>query len=343
MLKPIDAPVQLRSGSRGIMPIFFADNQNHPMTEKTLGIVIPVHNEQEMLPALAERLRHLSAELPELTEVIFVDDGSRDASFALLREMVDRQTGWRLISFSRNFGQQAAMLAGIQHATTDAVVVMDADLQDPPEVIPKMVALWRQGWDVVYGVRRSRDGENWLKKLTARIFYRLLARMSEIEIPIDAGDFRLMDRKVVLVLSQLGEQRCYLRGLSAWAGFQQIGLEFDRAPRADGATNYNFSRMMSLSIDAFIGFSSAPLRLITRLGILTVMVSILYCLVVLILWLAGINVPGWTSMMLVILFLGSVQLISLGVIGEYVATLTIEAKGRPRFIVAYDSDKIILN
>jgi dolichol-phosphate mannosyltransferase len=327
----------------GIMQFYVADHLYHPMTEKTLGIVIPVHNEQEMLPALAERLRRLSVELPELTEIIFVDDGSRDASFALLRELVDQQTGWRLISFSRNFGQQAAMLAGIQHSTTDAVVVMDADLQDPPEVIPEMIALWRQGWDVVYGVRRSRDGENWLKKLTARVFYRLLARMSEIEIPVDAGDFRLMDRKVVLVLSQLGEQQCYLRGLSAWAGFRQTGLEFDRAPRADGATNYNFSRMISLSIDAFVGFSSAPLRIITRLGIFTVIASTFYCLVVLVLWIAGINVPGWTSMMLVILFLGSVQLISLGVIGEYVATLTIEAKGRPRFIVAYDSDKVILN
>jgi dolichol-phosphate mannosyltransferase len=232
------------------------------------------------------------------------------------------------------------MLAGIQQSTTDAVVIMDADLQDPPEVIPEMVALWQQGWEVVYGVRRSRDGENWLKKLTAKLFYRLLARMSDIEIPVDAGDFRLMDRKVVSVLCQLGEQRAYLRGLSAWAGFRQTGLEFDRAPRAEGATNYNLSRMIGLSIDALVGFSSAPLRFVTRLGIFTVIVSSLYCVVVLILWLAGINVPGWTSMMLVILFLGSVQLISLGVIGEYVATLLVEAKGRPRFVIAYDSARV---
>jgi polyisoprenyl-phosphate glycosyltransferase len=310
------------------------------MAKNTLGIVIPVHNEQEMLPHLVARLIHLSAELPELVEVLFVDDGSRDASFSLLRVAVDRQPGWRLLSFSRNFGQQAAMLAGIQHSTADAVVIMDADLQDPPEVIPEMVALWRQGWDVVYGVRRSRDGENWLKKLTAKVFYRLLARMSDIEIPVDAGDFRLLDRKVVKVLSQLGEQRAYLRGLSAWAGFRQTGLPFDRAPRTDGVTNYDFGRMISLSIDALVGFSSTPLRLVTRLGIFTVIASTLYCLVVLVLWLSGINVPGWTSMMLVILFLGSVQLISLGVIGEYVATLVIEAKGRPRFIVAYDSAKV---
>lgn len=310
------------------------------MAKKTLGIVIPVHNEQEMLPHLVERLIGLGADLPELVEVIFVDDGSRDTSFAFLRQIVDQRPGWRLLSFSRNFGQQAAMLAGIQHSTANAIVIMDADLQDPPEVIPEMVSLWRQGWDVVYGVRRSRDGENWLKKLTAKIFYRLLARMSDIEIPVDAGDFRLMDRKVVEVLSQLGEQRVYLRGLSAWAGFRQTGLPFDRAPRADGVTNYDFARMISLSIDALVGFSSTPLRLVTRLGVFTVIASTLYCLVVLVLWLSGINVPGWTSMMLVILFLGSVQLISLGVIGEYVATLVIEAKGRPRFIVAYDSAKV---
>jgi dolichol-phosphate mannosyltransferase len=278
--------------------------------------------------------------LPQLVEVIFVDDGSKDTSFAQLRKVVETQPGWRLLSFSRNFGQQAAMLAGIQQSTTDAVVIMDADLQDPPEVIPEMVALWQQGWEVVYGVRRSRDGENWLKKLTAKLFYRLLARMSDIEIPVDAGDFRLMDRKVVSVLCQLGEQRAYLRGLSAWAGFRQTGLEFDRAPRAEGATNYNLSRMIGLSIDALVGFSSAPLRFVTRLGIFTVIVSSLYCVVVLILWLAGINVPGWTSMMLVILFLGSVQLISLGVIGEYVATLLVEAKGRPRFVIAYDSARV---
>ena len=310
------------------------------MAEKTLGIVIPVHNEQEMLPRLAERLIRLRADLPQLVEVIFVDDGSKDTSFALLRKVVETQPGWRLLSFSRNFGQQAAMLAGIQQSTTDAVVIMDADLQDPPEVVPEMVALWQQGWEVVYGVRRRRDGENWLKKLTAKLFYRLLARMSNIDIPVDAGDFRLMDRKVVRVLGQLGEQRPYLRGLSAWAGFRQTGLQFDRAPRADGVTNYNFSRMISLSIDALIGFSSAPLRIVTRLGIFTVVASALYCVVVLVLWLAGINVPGWTSMMLVILFLGSVQLISLGVIGEYVATLLVEAKGRPRFVIAYDSAKV---
>jgi dolichol-phosphate mannosyltransferase len=310
------------------------------MAEKTLGIVIPVHNEQEMLPRLTERLISLRAALPQLVEVIFVDDGSKDTSFAQLRKVVETQPGWRLLSFSRNFGQQAAMLAGIQQSTTDAVVIMDADLQDPPEVIPEMVALWQQGWEVVYGVRRSRDGENWLKKLTAKLFYRLLARMSDIEIPVDAGDFRLMDRKVVSVLCQLGEQRAYLRGLSAWAGFRQTGLEFDRAPRAEGATNYNLSRMIGLSIDALVGFSSAPLRFVTRLGIFTVIVSSLYCVVVLILWLAGINVPGWTSMMLVILFLGSVQLISLGVIGEYVATLLVEAKGRPRFVIAYDSARV---
>ncbi len=307
------------------------------MTERSLGIVIPVHNEQEMLPRLVERLVALHAEIPELKQVVFVDDGSKDASFAMLRAEAESRPGWRLLSFSRNFGQQAAMLAGLQHCATDAVVMMDADLQDPPEVIPQMLALWRQGWDVVYGVRRSREGESWMKKASAKLFYRLLSRLSDVEIPVDAGDFRLMDRKVVSVLCQLGEQRPYLRGLSAWAGFRQTGVAFDRDPRAAGTTHYDFARMLRLSLDAMVGFTSAPLRMVTRLGVFTVFAALLYCFVVLGLWIYGINLPGWTSMMLVILFLGAVQLVSLGVIGEYLATLVLEAKGRPRYIVAYDS------
>lgn len=307
------------------------------MNDKTLGIVIPVHDEEAMIPLLVARLARLHDEIPALTEVIFVDDGSRDRSFALLRAAAEIHSGWRVISLSRNFGQQAATLAGLQASAADAVVVMDADLQDPPEVISGMLDLWRQGWDVVYGVRRSRDGESLLKKLTASMFSRTLARLSDVEIPVDAGDFRLMDRKVVDVLSRLGEQRPYLRGLVAWAGFRQTGLAFDRVQRGAGVTHYDFRRMLGLSLDAIVGFSSSPLRLVTRVGIATVLAAFLYAFVVLGLWIAGINLPGWTSMMLVILFLGAVQLISLGVIGEYVATLVLEAKGRPRYVVAYDS------
>lgn len=307
------------------------------MSDKTLGIVIPIHNEEAMIPLLVARLARLHDEIPALAEVIFVDDGSRDRSFALLRAATETRPGWRVISFSRNFGQQAATLAGLQASCADAVVVMDADLQDPPEVIPDMLELWRQGWDVVYGVRRSREGESAWKKLSARLFSRALARLSDVEIPIDAGDFRLMDRKVVEVLARLGEQRPYLRGLVAWAGFRQTGIAFDRVQRGAGVTHYDFRRMLGLSVDAIVGFSSSPLRLVTRVGIATVLATFVYAFVVLGLWIAGINLPGWTSMMLVILFLGAVQLISLGVIGEYVATLVLEAKGRPRYVVAYDS------
>lgn len=307
------------------------------MNDRTLGIVIPVHDEEAMIPMLVERLARLHDEIPALTEVIFVDDGSRDRSFARLRAAAETHAGWRVISLSRNFGQQAATLAGLQASTADAVVVMDADLQDPPEVIPGMLDLWQQGWDVVYGVRRSREGESVLKRLTASLFSRLLARLSDVRIPVDAGDFRLMDRKVVDVLSRLGEQRPYLRGLVAWAGFRQTGIEFDRVQRSAGATHYDFRRMLGLSLDAIVGFSSSPLRLVTRVGIATVLATLIYAFVVLGLWIADINLPGWTSMMLVILFLGAVQLISLGVIGEYVATLVLEAKGRPRYLVAYDS------
>lgn len=307
------------------------------MNERTVGIVIPVHDEEAMIPLLVVRLARLHDEIPALTEVIFVDDGSRDRSFALLRAAAEAHAGWRVISLSRNFGQQAATLAGLQASKADAVVVMDADLQDPPEVIPGMLELWRQGWDVVYGVRRSREGESVLKRLTASLFSRLLARLSDVRIPVDAGDFRLMDRKVVDVLSRLGEQRPYLRGLVAWAGFRQTGIEFDRVQRGAGATHYDLRRMIGLSLDAIVGFSSSPLRLVTRVGIATVLATLIYAFVVLGLWIAGINLPGWTSMMLVILFLGAVQLLSLGVIGEYIATLVLEAKSRPRFVVAYDS------
>lgn len=309
------------------------------MTRKTVGLVIPVHNEESVMPRLLQRLQQLQQELPQLCQIVFVDDGSTDRSFALLIEAAAANEGWRVLRFSRNFGQQVAILAGLNHSTTDAVVLLDADLQDPPEVIPDMVEQWQQGWDTVYGVRRSRAGESWLKRISAKLFYRTLSHLSDIDIPVDAGDFRLMDRKVVEVIKQLGEQRPYVRGLVSWAGFKQTSVVFDRPPRMEGQTHYSLARMIRLSVDAIIGFSSAPLRIITRLGVLTVILSLIYSAVVLGLWLNDINVPGWTSMMLVILFLGSIQLISLGVIGEYIASLSMEAKGRPRFIIAYDSDK----
>ncbi|MEQ8515720.1 MAG: glycosyltransferase family 2 protein [Chromatocurvus sp.] len=307
------------------------------MTDRNLSLVLPVFNEEETLPRLLDRLRALQQELPRLTEIIFVDDGSTDRSFALLRMAVDSATGWRLLRFSRNFGQQVASLAGLQHAGGDAVVLMDADLQDPPEVIAAMLQRWDDGWDVVYGVRRLRSGDSLLKRVAAKLFYRLLSRVSEVPIPVDAGDFRLMDRRVVDVLNRLGEQRPYVRGLVAWAGFRQTSIVFDRQPRREGTSSYDIGRMLRLSIDAIVGFSSAPLRVVTRLGILVVLLTLAYSIVVFGLWFAGINVPGWTSMMLVILFLGAVQLISLGVIGEYLANLVLEAKGRPRYVIAFDS------
>ena len=309
------------------------------MSEKALSLVIPVHNEEGALPRLFQALEQLQEDLPQLRTIIFVDDGSNDRSFPLLLEANTSHEGWRVLRFSRNFGQQVAILAGLRHTDTDAVVLMDADLQDPPQVIPEMVKKWEQGWDVVYGVRRSRDGESWIKRLSAKVFYRVLSQLSDIDIPIDAGDFRIMDRKVVRVINQLHEQRPYVRGLVSWAGFRQASVEFDRSPRQEGQTNYDLRKMMQLSVDAIIGFSSTPLRVITRLGLLVVLLSLIYSAIVLGLWLNDVNVPGWTSMMLVILFLGSIQLISLGVLGEYLAILTTEAKDRPRFIITFDSNR----
>ncbi|MEZ5569863.1 MAG: glycosyltransferase family 2 protein [Halioglobus sp.] len=309
------------------------------MTEKTLSLVLPVYNESTVLPLLFTRLASLQRDIPGLDEIIFVDDGSTDDSFARLLEAADSHSGWRVLRLSRNFGQQVALLAGMQHAQGDAVVLLDSDLQDPPELIGDMVALWHQGWDVVYGVRRSRHGESWAKRVSSKLFYRMLSALSDIDIPLDAGDFRLMDRKVVRVINQLGEHRPYVRGLVAWAGFRQTQLLFDRPGRQGGKSSYRLPQMLRLSVDAIVGFSSAPLRLITRLGMLVVAMALVYSAVVLGLWLNDINVPGWTSMMLVILFLGAVQLISLGVIGEYLANLTQESKGRPRYVIAFDSQR----
>ncbi len=304
---------------------------------RTVGVVVPVYNEQACLPQLFARLEALQVALPRLTEVLFVDDGSTDGSFALLLEACRSRPGWRVIRLSRNFGQEAAMLAGLQHVTTEAVVLLDADLQDPPEVIPRMVALWDEGWDVVYGVRERRLGEGWGKRLSAKLFYRLLRWLSDVEIPVDAGDFRLIDRRVVEVLNRMGEHRPYLRGLVSWVGFRQTGLPFERQPRTSGCTKYDLTRMLHLSIDAIIGFSAAPLRVVTRLGVLAVLFALFYGLVVLGLWIADINVPGWTSMMLVILLLGAMQLIALGLIGEYLANVSMEVKDRPRYVIAFDS------
>tara|TARA_R110000823_G_scaffold210224_13_gene340545 strand:+ start:1687 stop:2637 length:951 start_codon:yes stop_codon:yes gene_type:complete len=310
-----------------------------PMTERSLSLVLPVYNESAVLPLLFNRLASLQREIPGLNEIIFVDDGSTDNSFALLLDAAETNPGWRVLRLSRNFGQQVAMLAGMQHTHGDAVVLLDSDLQDPPELVNDMITLWQQGWDVVYGVRRLRHGEGWVKRISSKLFYRMLSTFSDIDIPVDAGDFRLMDRKVVRVINQLGEQRPYVRGLVSWAGFRQTQLLFDRPERPRGKTNYRLPQMLRLSVDAVVGFSSAPLRLITRLGMLVVSMALIYAAVVLGLWLNDINVPGWTSMMLVILFLGAVQLISLGVIGEYLANLTQESKGRPRYVIAFDSQQ----
>tara|TARA_R110002072_G_scaffold232625_8_gene390093 strand:+ start:130 stop:1071 length:942 start_codon:yes stop_codon:yes gene_type:complete len=309
------------------------------MTERSLSLVLPVYNESAVLPLLFNRLASLQREIPGLNEIIFVDDGSTDNSFALLLDAAETNPGWRVLRLSRNFGQQVAMLAGMQHTHGDAVVLLDSDLQDPPELVNDMITLWQQGWDVVYGVRRLRHGEGWVKRISSKLFYRMLSTFSDIDIPVDAGDFRLMDRKVVRVINQLGEQRPYVRGLVSWAGFRQTQLLFDRPERPRGKTNYRLPQMLRLSVDAVVGFSSAPLRLITRLGMLVVSMALIYAAVVLGLWLNDINVPGWTSMMLVILFLGAVQLISLGVIGEYLANLTQESKGRPRYVIAFDSQQ----
>src|SRR5438309_815373 len=244
------------------------------MQDPELSLVLPVFNEEAVVPELHNRLQQFLARLALRTEVVFVNDGSRDRSLELLRELAARDSRYRIVSFARNFGHQAAITAGLDHARGEAVVVMDADLQDPPEVVLEMVAKWRQGYDVVYGKRRSRQGETRLKLLTAKWFYRIFARMIPIEVPLDTGDFRLMSRRIVVVLRELRETHRFVRGLVAWLGFKQTAVLYDRPVRFAGETKYPFAKMLRFAIDGITSFSILPLRFATYLGMFISTVSV---------------------------------------------------------------------
>jgi len=301
-----------------------------------ISIVAPVFNEHAVLPAFAERLDAVRAGLGEQTEVVYVDDGSTDASIELLRSLVERDPSVRVMSLSRNFGHQAAISAGLDAARGDGVVVIDADLQDPPEVITEMVARWREGNKVVYGVRNRREGERATKTLTARWFYRLLGRMSDTPVALDSGDFRLLDRQVVDALSTMREENRYLRGMVSWVGFRQCAVAYDREPRAAGATKFTWRRMFSFAVDGITSFSDRPLRLAIQLGALVTTSAFLYGLWVVIGKLVNPDraVPGYTSLLVAVLFLGGVQLLSIGILGTYVGRTYRETKRRPLYVVA---------
>jgi glycosyltransferase involved in cell wall biosynthesis len=263
-----------------------------------------------------------------------VDDGSTDGSTERIRELAAKDKHIRPIIFARNFGHQIAITAGWDYARGDAVIIIDADLQDPPETIPEMIAKWKEGFEVVYAVRAEREGETWFKKVTAAAFYRIIYRITDVKIPVDTGDFRLMDRKVVDVLKQMPERHRFPRGMSAWVGFRQVGVPYKRAPRHAGVTKYPFKKMLRLALNAITGFSYFPLQLATYIGFVAAAVSILAIPVVIFMRLAGHSAfLGQATTLIAVLFLGGVQLISLGVLGEYIGRIYDEAKGRPLYIV----------
>ncbi len=304
------------------------------MPRPEVSLVIPIYNEEEVLPQLDERLTKLLKTLGEDCETVFVDDGSKDRSLELLRVMVAREPRYRVISFARNFGHQRAITSGMDAARGKAIVVMDADLQDPPEVVVEMLAKWREGYDVVYGRRRSREGETWFKLVSARLFYRLFALMIPIEVPLDTGDFRLMSRRVVVAMRELRETHRFVRGLVAWVGFKQTAVEYDRAARAAGETKYPFRKMIAFAFDGIASFSILPLRLATYLGLLVGAASVLYAVTAIITHFGfHATVPGWTTTVVLMSALSSVQLIVIGVLGEYVGRIYEEVKGRPLYIV----------
>jgi dolichol-phosphate mannosyltransferase len=301
-----------------------------------LSVVVPCFNEQEVIATTYRRLTDTLSRLPGLEyEVLFVDDGSRDDTRGILRTIQQGDPRVRFIALARNFGHQIAVTGGIEHAAGDAVVLIDADLQDPPEVIREMVEMWQQGYEVVYGVRTDRPGESAFKLWTARVFYRLIARLSETPIAVDTGDFRLMDRKVVDALLLMPERDRFIRGMVGWVGFRQVGLPYRREPRAQGESKYPLAKMMRFAIDGITSFSTVPLRVATWLGFSAAAFALLLSLWALAARLFTTQwVPGWAALFITVLFMGGVQLIALGIIGEYVGRTYLEAKHRPLYLVA---------
>jgi glycosyltransferase involved in cell wall biosynthesis len=298
-----------------------------------ISVVIPAFNEEEVLDEAYRRLAAVMDRLGRSYELIFVDDGSQDATPLILGRIADGDRRVRVLGLSRNFGHQVAISAGVDHARGDAVVVIDADLQDPPEVIPRLVARWQEGYEVVYGKRLARRGESPFKTRTAALFYRILRRLTTIEIPVDTGDFRLVDRKVCEALRRLPERNRYVRGLVSWVGFRQSSVEYERHERFAGRTKYPLGKMLHFALDAITSFSDRPLRLATYLGFAASGVSFLYLIVTVVLKLRHLTVPGWASIVAVSVFFHGITLIILGIQGEYVGRIHEEVKNRPLYIV----------
>jgi polyisoprenyl-phosphate glycosyltransferase len=300
----------------------------------TYSIVAPIYNELDNLPELYRRVKEVMDSMHQPWELILVDDGSSDGSTEVIRDLAKKDDRIRPVIFARNFGHQIAITAGWDYARGDAVVIIDADLQDPPELIHEMAEKWHQGNEVVFAIRAEREGESWFKLWTASLFYRLIYRITDVKIPLDTGDFRLMDRKVVNVLKQMRERHRFPRGMSAWVGFKQVGIEYKRAARVAGETKYPFRKMFRLALNAVTSFSYFPLQVATFFGFASAGIAILAIPVVAYMRITGSQAFfGQASTLIAVLFLGGVQLISLGILGEYIGRLYDEAKGRPLYIV----------
>ena len=302
--------------------------------KRLISIVVPVYNEQDVLRVFHERLSPVLSKLGVPVEVIYVNDGSSDATLEVLRSLRAADERVAILDLSRNFGKEIALTAGLDHASGDAVIVIDADLKDPPELILEFLQHWREGYDVVYAQRTEREGESALKKATAHVFYRVIQRASHVKIPEDAGDFRLLSRRAVDSLRQLREQHRFMKGLFAWIGYPQKAVSYQREARAAGKTKWNYWRLWNFALEGITSFTTAPLKFATYIGLFTALASFIYAAVVIYKTLAfGEPVRGYPSLMVVILFLGGVQLFTIGIIGEYLGRMFNEAKQRPLYIV----------
>ncbi len=303
---------------------------------KKISVVIPVYNEKEVIKSSYKSIKEVLEKLTQYDyEMIFVNDGSTDGTLDFLQEIAKENEKVKIISFSRNFGHQSAVTAGIQHITGDAIVIIDADLQDPPELLPEMIELWEKGNEVIYGQRKARKGESAFKILTAKMFYYTLNSLSDVEIPKDTGDFRLVDRKVIDVVNSMPEHNKFLRGLFSWVGFKQKAYLYERKPRKAGKTKYPFKKMWKLALDGIFSFSTKPLKIVGGLGFLTIILSIGILVYSLISYALSLNelVPGWTSIMVAITLFSGVQLLSIWVISEYIARIYDETRNRPAYII----------
>jgi len=308
-------------------------------------IIVPVYNEQEVVEVTHGRLTEVFKSVGEPYEILYVNDGSRDRTIDILHEICGRDENARALNFSRNFGHMAAITAGMDHARGDAVIVIDADLQDPPEILPEMIKEWRNGYDVVYGKRISRKGETWFKKLTARVYYRLLHNLTNVDIPVDTGEFRLIDRKVCDAMKSLPERNRYIRGLVSWVGFRQKAVEYVREERFAGETKYPLKKMIKLAADGIASFSYKPLKLAMGIGAILSVCGFIYLIVILIRHIvnSASMITGWASTTAIILFSQGIVLMMLGIIGEYIGRIFDELKGRPIYIVRDEYGKDISN